>query len=193
MPMTTLSHQIDTAKAGLAAEDLITIRAEAAYEIDERNALLARAMAPDWRTKTSEKLRHGRLPAAGLAFVAKNRAGHILGTVRLWDIHAGIDREGRAVPALLLGPLAVDPSAKAAGIGTGLMLRAIEKARRYGHGAILLVGDAPYYERFGFTGEKTATLMLPGPFQRDRFLALELKRGHLDGAAGFVSASGSKA
>ena len=191
--MTTLTHRIDPAKAGLAAEDVVTVRAEAAHEVDERNALLARAMAPDWRTKTSEKLRHGRLPAAGLSFVAKNRAGHILGTVRLWEVQAGIDREGRPITALLLGPLAVDPAAKSAGIGTALMLRAIEKARRYGHGAILLVGDAPYYERFGFSADKTGTLMLPGPFERGRFLALELRQGHLDGAAGFVTASGRKA
>ncbi|WP_099865483.1 GNAT family N-acetyltransferase [Pararhizobium haloflavum] len=191
--MTTLTHRIDPTRAGLAAGDLVTVRAEAPHEVDERNALLARAMAPDWRTRTSEKLRHGRLPSAGLAFVAKNRMGHILGTVRLWDIHAGIDREGDPIPALLLGPLAVDPAAKAAGIGSALMIRAIEKARRYDHGAILLVGDAPYYERFGFSIEKTATLMMPGPFARDRLLALELKHGWLDGAVGFIQASGRPA
>jgi predicted N-acetyltransferase YhbS len=191
--MTTLTHRIDSARAGLASDDFIVVRAEAAHEVDERNALLTRAMAPDWRTRTSEKLRHGRLPSPGLAFVAKNRVGHILGTVRLWDVHAGIDREGNAIPALLLGPLAVDPAAKSAGIGTALMLRAIEKARRYGHGAILLVGDASYYERFGFSDRPAATLMMPGPFDRCRFLSLELQPGHLDGAAGFVTASGRRA
>lgn len=191
--MPTLLHTIDTAKAGLVTGDFVTVRAEAAHEVNERNALLARAMAPDWRTKTSEKLRHGRLPAPGLSFVAKNRAGHILGTVRLWNVEAGIDREGSPVPALLLGPLAVDPATKGAGIGTALMLRAIEKARRYGHGAILLVGDAAYYERFGFSAGKTATLMLPGPFERGRFLGLELVEGHLDGVAGFVTPTGRRA
>lgn len=191
--MITINHAVDASRAGLAAGDLVMVRCEAPHEIDERNALLARAMAPDWRTKTSEKLRHGRLPAANLAFVAKNRAGHILGTVRLWNIKAGIDREGRAIDALLLGPLAVDPAAEGAGIGTALMLRAIEKARRNDHGAILLVGDAPYYERFGFSTDKTGTLMMPGPFARDRLLALELKAGWLDGAAGFIEAAGRPA
>lgn len=190
--MPTLLHTIDTAKAGLVTGDFV-VRAEAAHEVDERNALLARAMAADWRTRTSEKLRHGRLPASGLSFVARNRAGHILGTVRQWDVNAGIDRKGNPVPALLLGPLAVDPAAKGAGIGTALMLRAIEKARRYGHGAILLVGDASYYERFGFSAETTATLMLPGPFERSRFLGLELVEDHLHGAAGFVVPTGRRA
>lgn len=122
--------------------------------------------------------------------MAKNRDGHILGTVRLWDVAAGIDQKMRPVPALLLGPLAVDPAARAAGIGTSLMLRAIEKARRYRHGAILLVGDEPYYGRFGFSAEKTSALLMPGPCDRDRLLALELNAGWLDGAAGFILPTG---
>ena len=60
-----------------------------------------------------------------------------------------------AAAALLLGPLAVDPSVKGAGIGSALMRHAIAEAARLGHGAILLVGDAPYYARFGFSAEKT--------------------------------------
>lgn len=190
--MTTVNHTVDTIRAGLAEDDFLMVRAEAPHEIDERNALLSRAMPPDWRGKASEKLRAGYRPAPYLAFVAKNRAGHVLGTVRLWNVHAGIDRAGRPVHALLLGPLAVDPAAKCAGIGTALMLRAIEKARRYGHGAILLVGDAPYYGRFGFSADKTGCLLMPGPCDRGRFLALELTEGHLDDVAGLVTASGRK-
>ncbi len=60
-----------------------------------------------------------------------------------------------ACPALLLGPLAVAPDHKGAGIGSALMRHAIEEAKRLEHGAILLVGDAPYYARFGFSAEKT--------------------------------------
>ena len=59
-------------------------------------------------------------------------------------------------------------------------------------GAVLLVGDAPYYARFGFTAEKTAALALPGPVERDRFLAIELAEGWLDGAAGMIVATGAK-
>jgi predicted N-acetyltransferase YhbS len=152
-----------------------------------REALLDRAMGPNWKRKSSQKLRSGRRPSEGLAFVARNGQGVPVGTVRLWDVATG---DGR--PALLLGPLAVDPSLKSAGIGKALMGHAISKARRLGHKAILLVGDAPYYGRFGFSAEKTGQLSMPGPYERHRFLALELVPGALDGAAGTVKATGRK-
>ncbi len=72
----------------------------------------------------------------------------MVGTVRLWDVKLG--EGGRR--ALLLGPLAVDPSMKGAGIGSALMTHAIAEAARLGHRAILLVGDAPYYATFRFLG-----------------------------------------
>ena len=96
------------------------------------------------------------------------------------------------VRELLLGPLAVDPDTKSKGTGSLLMRHALSEAARLGHGAVLLVGDAPYYARFGFTAEKTAALALPGPVERDRFLAIELAEGWLDGAAGMVVATGEK-
>jgi hypothetical protein len=55
---------------------------------------------------------------------------------------------------------------------------------------VLLVGDAPYYARFGFAAEKTADLWLPGPYERDRLLACELRPGALDGARGRITATG---
>ena len=94
----------------------------------------------------------------GLAFVARDASGGVVGTVRLWDVRLG---EGGPA-ALLLGPLAVDPSLKNAGIGSALMRHAIAEAARLGHGAILLVGDAPYYGRFGFSAERTGSLAMPG-------------------------------
>jgi len=96
------------------------------------------------------------------------------------------------VPALLLGPLAVDPAHEGKGIGGMLMRAAIEEAKNRGHGAILLVGDAAYYERFGFFASRTQHLVMPGPFERNRFLALELKDNWLEGAAGMIVASGRK-
>ena len=68
----------------------------------------------------------------------------------------------------------------------------LHEAARLGHGAILLVGDAPYYARFGFSAEKTGSLAKPGPYERHRFLALELKAGALDGATGVLKTSGRK-
>ena len=67
------------------------------------------------------------------------------------------------------------------------MRRAIAAARRLGHRAVLLVGDAPYYSRFGFSAEKTGGLRMPGPFERHRLLGLELVPGALDGARGLIA------
>lgn len=157
-----------------------------------REALLDRAMGEGRRRKSSEKLRRGRLPSAGLAFVARGEDGTLLGTVRLWDIQAGHDAAGKPVRALLLGPLAVDPSVKGQGIGAALMHHATAEAARLGHGAIILVGDPEYYERFGFSGANTSGLAMPGPVERRRFLALELKQGHLDGAHGLLTPRGRR-
>lgn len=153
-----------------------------------REAMLGRAMGLNWKKKSSQKLRRGRRPSEGLAFVARGEDGMLAGTVRLWDVATG---DGR--PALLLGPLAVEPSLKSAGIGKALMLHAISEAKRLGHKAILLVGDAPYYGRFGFSAEKTGQLSMPGPYERHRFLALELVPGALDGATGTLRPTGRKA
>jgi predicted N-acetyltransferase YhbS len=74
------------------------------------------------------------------------------------------------------------------GIGGDLMRHALEQARRRCHQCVLLVGDAPYYSRFGFTAQKTGALSLPGPYARDRLLARELVPGALAGARGLVRA-----
>jgi predicted N-acetyltransferase YhbS len=174
---------------GVTCFSAFAIGGETAQDAAARDALLDRAMGPRWRRKSSEKLRRGRLPAEGLAFVARDDAGTVLATVRLWDVKAG---EGGPA-ALLLGPLAVDPAVKSAGLGSALMRHAIAEAARLGHGAILLVGDAPYYARFGFSAEKTASLAMPGPYEPHRFLALELRYGALAGAAGVLRACGRKA
>jgi predicted N-acetyltransferase YhbS len=165
-----------------------TIVAEAPADIQAREALLDRAMGPKRSKKSSEKLRRGRRPSEGLAFVARDADGTVVGTVRLWDVAAA---KG-GFSALLLGPLAVDLSIKGAGIGSALMKHAIAEAARFGHQAILLVGDAPYYARFGFSAEKTGMLAMPGPYERHRLLALELVAGALDGAHGVLKANGRK-
>lgn len=164
------------------------IVAESPVDILAREALLDAAMGLKRRKKSSERLRRGRCPAEGLALVARDSSGGVVGTVRLWDVVLG---EGGPA-ALLLGPLAVEPSVKGAGIGSALMRQAIAEASRLGHNAILLVGDAPYYARFGFSADKTGQLSMPGPYERDRFLALELVPGALDGTKGVLRAAGRK-
>ena len=99
-----------------------------------------------------------------------------------------MEHHGRS--ELLLGPLAVANDRRNRGIGTRLMRHALGKARRLGHRAILLVGDAPYYGRFAFTAEKTSALWLPGPFEQNRLLGHELVPSALDCAHGLVSGTG---
>lgn len=166
----------------------LMVGAEQAADAAAREALLDRAMGTKRKRKSSEKLRRGRKPSEGLAFVARDATGCIAGTVRLWDVTLG---EGGA-NALALGPLAVDPTLKGGGVGSALMRHAIAEAQRLGHKAILLVGDASYYARFGFSAEKTGSLAMPGPYERHRFLALELMAGALDGERGTLKAAGRK-
>lgn len=164
-----------------------TLGVERLRDVMPREWLLDRAMGSNRKRKSSEKLRRGRKPAEGLALVARDDADRLVGTVRLWNV-----KLGDGAQALLLGPLAVEPTVKSGGIGSALMRQAIAEARRLGHGAILLVGDPDYYARFGFSSEKTTALAMPGPYERHRFLALELVDGWLDGAAGTLKASGRK-
>ena len=107
--------------------------------------------------------------------------------MRLWHISAG------GVSALVLGPLAVDPSCRKLGVGAALMHHAVVAAKARGHAAIILLGDASYYARFGFSALKTSELSLPGPFERERLLGLELREGALNGAWGMIAATGAKA
>jgi len=163
---------------------MVTIREEKLADIAAREILLDKAYGATRFTKTSERLREGRLPADGLSLIAMDR-GLLVGTIRLWNVSAG---PGRA--ALLLGPLAVHPGHRNRGIGTALVRRAIARARLT-HGAIILVGDASYYGRFGFSAAATGELWMPGRYDRDRLLALELRPAALTGARGLIGATGN--
>lgn len=168
------------------SRQLLAVRQEIAADVPARERLLDAAFGAERFSKTSEVLRAGRLPARGLALSAVHN-GQLVGTVRLWHIDAG------GKPALLLGPLAVAESHRSLGVGGLLMREAIARASALGHQAIILVGDAPYYERFGFSTAPMAALDMPGPVDRARFLALELSPGALVGASGMIAATGAKA
>jgi len=155
-------------------------------DIAGREALLDGVMGPVRFTKPSENLRAGRNPARGLALVARDGAD-IVGTVRLWNVAAD------SKPALLLGPLAVDPAAQGEGVGANLMRLAIARAGMIGHKGIVLVGDPEYYARFGFTAELTGGLVMPAPVERRRFLGIELAAGGLAGISGAVVGTGTPA
>jgi predicted N-acetyltransferase YhbS len=160
------------------------IRAERASDVAAREALLDACFGENRHQRTCQRLRDGRAPAAGLALAAA-REGKLVGTVRLWHVSAG----GR--PALVLGPLAVDPACRELGIGAALMHQALAAARARGHAAVILLGDAPYYARFGFSVAKTGALSLPGPFERERLLGLEFTEAALDGASGMIVPTGA--
>src|SRR5450432_3548770 len=159
------------------------IRAERASDVVAREALLDACFGENRHMRICQRLRDGRAPAEGLALSAL-RQGRLVGTIRLWHVSAG------GMRALVLGPLAVDPTCRELGIGGALMDHALAAAKARGHGAVVLLGDAPYYARFGFSGRKTGELRLPGPFERDRLLGLELREGALDGAWGMIVPTG---
>jgi predicted N-acetyltransferase YhbS len=160
------------------------IRSERASDVVAREALLDACFGENRHMRTCQRLRDGRAPAEGLALSAV-RQGRLVGTLRLWHVSAG------GVRALVLGPLAVDPSCRELGVGAALMNHALAAAKARGHSAVVLLGDAPYYARFGFSSLKTGELSLPGPFERDRLLGLELREGALDGAWGMIAPTGA--
>jgi predicted N-acetyltransferase YhbS len=163
---------------------MLSIREEFPTDIPAREALLDACFGDERFEKTCERLREGRRPASGLSLVI-DAGDAIVGTVRLWHVTAEAGR-----PALLLGPIAVDPACQGLGLGAKLMRTALARARLLGQTAVLLVGDAPYYARFGFSTAHTGALRLPGPVDRARFLGLELAPGALAGARGLVAATG---
>ena len=131
------------------------IRAERPSDIAARETLLDACFGENRHMRTCQRLRDGRAPAEGLAFSAMAQ-GRLVGTLRLWHVSAG------GIPALVLGPLAVDNVCRSQGAGAALMAHALVAAKARGHRAVLLLGDAPYYARFGFSAEKTGELQLPG-------------------------------
>jgi predicted N-acetyltransferase YhbS len=160
------------------------IRAERASDVAAREALLDACFGDNRHMRTCQRLRDGRAPSEGLSLSAI-REGRLVGTVRLWHVSAG------GIPALMLGPLAVEASSRQLGVGAALMDHALAAAKARGHRAVILLGDAPYYARFGFSAAKTGALALPGAFERDRLLGLELSEGALDGAWGMIAPTGA--
>ncbi|MGY3692920.1 putative N-acetyltransferase YhbS [Bradyrhizobium sp. USDA 3240] len=159
------------------------IRAERASDVVAREALLDACFGENRHARICQRLRDGRAPAQGLSLAAVRQDGRLVGTVRLWHVSAG----GRS--ALMLGPLAVGDDCL--GVGAALMQRALAVAKARGHGAVILLGDAPYYARYGFTTARTGELSLPGAFARERLLGLELVEGALDGAWGMITPTGA--
>lgn len=127
----------------------------------EIEALYDRAFGPGRFVKVSERVREVAEFAPDLSFCAIER-GRLLGVVRMWRIAVG------GQPAAFLGPLAVEQSDRSAGLGGLLVERACEAAKAAGEPAVVLVGDLPYFSRFGF--ESAPDVTLPGPVDPTRVL-----------------------
>ena len=164
------------------AQPPFTLRPQTAADQPAINRLDARAFGPGRYARSAYRLREGVLPEASLSFVA------CVGTLLVGSNIMTRIRCGDA-PALLLGPLTVDPAFQKGGIGEALMNRSLQAAQAGGHALVLLVGDLRYYGRCGFNRVPEGRLTFIGPVDPSRLLYRELSPGALDAAAGRVRRS----
>lgn len=138
-----------------------------------------RAFGPGRFARSAYRLREGVAPDYALSFAA--RVGTLLvGANRMTPIRCGTQ------PALLLGPLTVEPAFRSGGIGEALVMKSLDAARANGHRLVLLVGDMPYYSRMGFIPVPEGLLIFAGPVDPERLLYCELVPGAFEGIKGKV-------
>lgn len=154
--------------------------------------LLDLSFGSDRLQKTTYRLRDGVPPVRELCYVLRED-GVLRGSIAFWPIEIRREDGGARVPALLLGPLAVDPRLRGQGLGLRLMTLGLERARELGHEIVILVGDLPYYSRFGFRRAAPGQFIFPGPVDEDRILMQELVPGALEGVSGYVEKPASAA
>ncbi|MEP9353855.1 N-acetyltransferase [Xanthobacter sp. KR7-65] len=160
----------------------LSIAVETATDDAAIERLHERTFGPGRFARTAFRIREQTVHERALSFTA--RVGTMLvGSVRLTRVTIG------TTPALLLGPLTVEPPFQSVGIGAQLMEVAMEAARAAGHRLVVLVGDEPYYSRFGFRRVPLGVVTLPGPVDPHRLLVAELAEGAFAGVSGMVSAS----
>jgi predicted N-acetyltransferase YhbS len=155
----------------------VTILAESADDAAAIERLHERTFGPGRYARTAFRIREGVGHRLDLSFTA--RIGTLLvGSVRLSPIRVG------ETPALLLGPLTVEPPFRDRGIGIALLERALKEAKAQGHGIVLLVGDEPYYARCGFRRIRKGIATMPGPVDPQRLLVAELAENAFSGVSG---------
>lgn len=132
--------------------------------------LLDRAFEPERRGRTAYKVREGTEWLPALSFAALDADDHLVGTLQTWPV-ALTDLDGRAHPMLMVGPVAVLPGRQGEGFGTALMLAMLAAIDPAAPLPQVMIGDAPYYGKFGFSAEHTGGWRLPGPWQPERLLA----------------------
>lgn len=167
---------------GTEATGGLTIRPEAPEDGPEVEALFDLSFAPGRAALSSYRLREGVAPEASLCRVARapvSEGGAVAGAIRFWPVRVG------GAPALLLGPVAVHPTRQGEGLGALLIEEGLGAAAREGWARALLVGDAPYYGRFGF--RRLDEVVMPPPTNPDRVLGRALAPGAWEGVAGPVT------
>ncbi len=157
---------------------VIELKSEQPEDRWEVEALYDLCFAPGREALSSYRLRNDVPPVLGLSQVARDSDGILAGAIRFWPVHVG-DHD-----ALLLGPVAVHPTRQGEGLGGSLIRDSIAQAEDSGWHRIMLVGDQPYYARFGF--ERLEGVIMPPPTNPDRVLGLALVENAWDGIQGEV-------
>jgi predicted N-acetyltransferase YhbS len=155
---------------------------ETAADGAEVEYLFDLAFAPGRAALSSYRLRDGVPPVAELSLVARDDYDVLAGAIRYWPVRVG----AAGTAALLLGPVAVHPTRQGEGLGALLIAESLERAVARGWTRVILVGDEPYYRRFGFTRAAARALSYPPPTNPDRLLARALVPGAFEGVAGLV-------
>lgn len=155
------------------------LAAETADDRWEVEALYDTCFAPGRTALSSYRLREGVAPVAGLSLVARDDLGILAGAIRFWPVEVG------GHEALLLGPVAVHPTRQGEGLGALLIERSLALAGPRGWDRVMLVGDAPYYGRYGFS--LLEGVIMPPPTNPERVLGRALRAGAWDGVRGEVT------
>lgn len=158
----------------------LKIRLETEADAPILSQLAAEAFGPGRFARSAYRVREGVAPVASLCLTGW--LDHAL----IGGIHFTAIRIGNTENACLLGPVVVAPAVKGNGYGKALVKEGVARAQADGFGLVLLVGDMPYYGRFGFQPVPPGQITLPGPVDPARLLALELIPGTLKEACGKV-------
>jgi predicted N-acetyltransferase YhbS len=161
----------------------IITRTAGPHDLAAINTLQARVFGPGRFARSAYRVREGKGFMSRFCRVA-DRNGRLIASLRMTEVSIG----GTA-GAALLGPVAVDPEFRGQGYGRQLVAEAIEEMTHAGVAVVVLVGDEPYYERFGFKPVPRGTVVFPGPVNPARILAAELKPDALASYCGLVSAT----
>jgi predicted N-acetyltransferase YhbS len=156
---------------------------EHADDLQEVEGLYDTCFAPGREALSSYRLRDGVPKVVDLCLVARDQLGIVSAAIRYWPVHIGPQK----ITSLLLGPIAVHPTRQGEGLGGLLMQESMERARGLRWDRVMLVGDAPYYQRFGF--QKLRGVEMPPPTNPDRVLGVELTDGAWNGVSGTVQRS----